>query len=62
MHAPYEHVVGDAVIGALTEFRQSYLVRYTVRGVPREGWHKVDVRVRGGGGYRVRTRAGYFGR
>lgn len=62
VHAPYEHVVGDAVIGALTEFRQSYLVRYTVRGVPREGWHKVDVRVRGGGGYRVRTRAGYFGR
>ena len=29
----------------LEEFRYRYLVTYTPRGVPRGGWHKLDVRV-----------------
>jgi VWFA-related protein len=40
----------------LDEFRHRYLVSYTPSGVPREGWHRLDVRVRGG---KVRARPGY---
>jgi VWFA-related protein len=48
----------DAIFnGILQEFRQRYLVSYTPRGVAREGWHKLDVRVRRGGV--VKARPGY---
>jgi len=48
----------DAVfVGILEEFRQRYLVSYTPRGVVREGWHKLDVRVKRGG--TVKARPGY---
>jgi VWFA-related protein len=33
-------------LGILDEFRHRYLVSYTPRGVARDGWHKLDVRVR----------------
>jgi VWFA-related protein len=45
-----------AFLGILDEFRHRYLVSYTPRGVAREGWHRLDVRVRGG---KVRARPGY---
>jgi VWFA-related protein len=54
-----EHAVDSVVIDAIREFRQSYVLRYNVTGVPINGWHDVEVKVRGG--YRVRARAGYFG-
>ena len=41
----------------LQEFRQRYLVSYTPRGVAREGWHKLDVRVKHAG--TVKARPGY---
>jgi VWFA-related protein len=44
----------------LAEFRQRYLVGYSPRGVPREGWHRLEVRVRGKR-LQVRARPGYFG-
>jgi len=48
----------DAIfVGILDEFRQRYLVSYTPRGVAREGWHKLDVRVKRGG--TVKARPGY---
>ena len=48
----------DAIfVGILEEFRQRYLVSYTPRGVAREGWHKLDVRVKRGG--TVKARPGY---
>jgi VWFA-related protein len=48
----------DAVfVGILEEFRQRYLVSFTPRGVAREGWHKLDVRVKRGGA--VKARPGY---
>ena len=53
--------VGDRINEAITEFRQSYVLRYTVTGSSIEGWHKLDIRVRGEK-YRIRTRAGYFKR
>jgi len=33
-------------LGILEEFRHRYLVSYTPRGVAREGWHRLDVRVK----------------
>jgi VWFA-related protein len=41
----------------LQEFRQRYLISYTPRGVTKEGWHKLDVRVKRGG--TVKARPGY---
>ena len=56
-----ERSVGEVINDAITEFRQSYVVRYTLTDASIEGWHKLDVRVRGAK-YRIRSRAGYFGR
>ena len=48
----------DAVfLGILQEFRQRYLVSYTPRGVAKEGWHRLDVRVKRGG--TIKARPGY---
>ncbi len=33
-------------LGILDEFRHRYLVSYTPKGVPKDGWHKLDVRVK----------------
>ena len=53
--------VADRIIDTIQEVRQSYLLRYEVTGVPLPGWHKVSVKVKGGG-YKVRTKPGYFGK
>jgi hypothetical protein len=45
----------------LDEFRTSYVLRYTPQGVPRDGWHELDVRVTKPGTMTVRARKGYFG-
>ena len=44
-------------LSILQEFRQRYLVSYTPRGVTKEGWHRLDVRVKRGG--TVKARPGY---
>jgi len=53
--------MGQAIIDALEEFRQSYVLRYVISGVPIPGWHALTVRVRGAK-YTIRAREGYFGR
>lgn len=58
--------LNDAVAAFRTiidDFRRSYVLRYTLRGVKREGWHDVAVTVTRTGGERftVRARKGYFG-
>lgn len=53
--------MGDLIIDALEEFRHSYVVRYLVAGAAPEGWHTLRVKVRGGDGYTIRARQGYFG-
>jgi VWFA-related protein len=45
----------------LTEFRQRYLVSYTPRGVSKNGWHRLEVRVKGRR-VTVRARPGYLAR
>jgi VWFA-related protein len=44
---------------AFDDFRSSYVLRYTPAGVPRAGWHSIDVRVPGARRYAVRARKGY---
>jgi len=56
----HERQVGAAVVDALRDFRQSYVLRYALAGVRLDGWHRVEVKVRGRNHYKVRTKAGYF--
>jgi hypothetical protein len=44
-------------LGILKEFRHRYLVSYTPQGVTANGWHKLDVRVKG---HTVKARPGYL--
>jgi len=44
------------------ELKQSYVLRYTLTGVPPEGWHEVVVKVPKCPDCVVRARKGYFGR
>ncbi len=45
----------------LEEFRHRYLVSYTPRRVPKDGWHRLEVRVKGRRA-NVKARPGYLGR
>ncbi len=42
------------------DFRRNYVLRYLPQGVPRNGWHDVQVTVPSNGGLEVRSRRGYF--
>jgi Ca-activated chloride channel family protein len=53
--------LGATFVKILDEFRQRYLVSYSPRGVSGEGWHRLEVRVRGRG-LDVKSRPGYFAR
>lgn len=44
----------------LDEFRHRYLLTYTPTNVPKDGWHKLDVRVNRSG-VRIKARPGYQG-
>ncbi len=46
-------------LSVLEEFRQRYLVSYTPRGVAKDGWHRLTVRVTRGGAT-VKARPGYL--
>jgi VWFA-related protein len=50
--------VGAIFLRVLDEFRHRYLVSYSPRGVVREGWHRIDVRVRRPN-TKVQARPGY---
>jgi len=45
---------------ALEEFRSSYVVHFSPRGVERTGYHELSVGIRGRGNLTVRARKGYF--
>lgn len=47
-------------IGAVDDFRTSYVLRYTPRDASPVGWHDVSVKVTRRGRYTVRARKGYF--
>jgi len=52
--------LSSTFLDVLEEFRGRYLVSYTPRGVPRDGWHRLDVRVKGRKAA-VNARSGYYG-
>jgi hypothetical protein len=58
--------LGQRNLGSFKEifdnFRQSYVLRYTVKGVPPGGWHTVSVRTPKFPQYTVQHRKGYMGR
>jgi hypothetical protein len=43
----------------MTEFRQRYELTYTPTGVAQDGWHTIEVKLRGRRGD-VKARRGYF--
>jgi VWFA-related protein len=53
--------LGAIFVKILDEFRQRYLVSYSPRGVPGEGWHRLEVRVKRRS-LDVKSRPGYFAR
>jgi VWFA-related protein len=52
--------LSDTFRAILDEFRNRYVVTYTPKGVPKDGWHKLDVRVNRSA-TRVKARPGYQG-
>jgi VWFA-related protein len=52
--------IGAAFLAVLNEFRQRYLISYSPKGVARDGWHTVNVRVKGRDA-NVTARPGYWG-
>lgn len=54
--------MGTTIIRTLNEFRQGYVLHYSLEGVPLTGWHKLSVQVPRGGRFTVRAREGYFAR
>lgn len=51
--------VGATFVRLLNEYRERYLLSYTPTGVGREGWHRIDVRVKQRN-TTVRARPGYL--
>ena len=51
--------LSETFLASLEQFRTSYVLRYTPTGVPRAGWHAVDVSTKNSK-YTVRARQGYW--
>jgi len=54
--------IAGAFRDVLKEFRSSYMLRYTLEGVPAAGWHDIVVKVRSCPTCTIRARRGYMGR
>ncbi len=46
-------------LGVVKEFKSRYLLTYTPEGVPPDGWHPIDVKLKGAKGD-VKARRGYL--
>jgi VWFA-related protein len=55
---PRRERLAESFTAILDEFRQRYLLTYTPRGVSRDGWHRLDVKVNRRG-TKVQARPGY---
>jgi len=51
----------EALTEVISDFRSSYVLRYTPREVPTPGWHELKVSLKRPGGFSVRARKGYEG-
>ena len=61
VYASDESSLQASFLAVLREFRQRYVLSFTPTGVSDEGWHTIDVKLRGRSGD-VRARRGYFAR
>jgi VWFA-related protein len=50
----------EVFVGILEEMDTRYLLSFHPRGTPKEGWHELDVRLKGRKADRVRARSGYL--
>ncbi len=55
-----EPTLGGTFKKAFEDFRTSYVLRYTLKGVPAGGWHTIEVSLPGKRNYTVRSRRGYL--
>ena len=55
-----EPTLGGTFKKAFEDFRNSYVLRYTLKGVPAGGWHAIEVSVPRGRDYTVKARKGYL--
>jgi VWFA-related protein len=53
--------VAEALAWIIADFRSSYVLRYSPRGVPPAGWHELQVKVTRTGSFTIRARKGYEG-
>jgi VWFA-related protein len=51
----------NALASIIADFRSSYVLRYTPRGVTPAGWHDLQVKVTRPGSFKIRARKGYEG-
>ena len=49
----------EALAEILTNFRSSYVLRYTPASTPKPGWHEIKVTVKRPGSFNIRARRGY---
>ena len=55
-----EPTLGGTFKKAFEDFRSSYVLRYTLKGVAAGGWHNIEVTVPRARGYTVKARKGYL--
>ncbi len=63
LHPPgvFTDRTATAIFAKLYEdFRHGYVLRYTARGVAREGWHEITVTIPRFPSYEVRAKRGYW--
>jgi VWFA-related protein len=51
----------EALAEIIADFRSSYVLRYSPRGVAPAGWHELGVKITRPGSFKVRARKGYEG-
>ena len=59
VYASDEAALEATFLEVLREFRQRYVLSYAPTGVSDDGWHSIEVKLRGKSG-EVRARRGYF--
>jgi hypothetical protein len=50
----------DIYLSVLAEMKSSYLLSFRLQGVAQDGWHELEVKVKGGKADDVRARSGYM--
>ena len=51
----------DALADIVSDFRSSYVLHYSPRGVSASGWHEIGVKLTRPGSFTIRARKGYEG-